>query len=745
MSTSVKTIPDANAAGAGHVVRFYQDDAVLMEEVADFLDRGLREGGTAIVIATPAHLSALRQQLMGLGALQGQRGWFTGELVMLDAAEVLAQIIVEGWPDEQRFEAVVGQVVRGALVRGGPVHAFGEMVALLCEEGRYDAAVRLEQLWNGLAQSCRFALFCAYPWRLFPSGEHARAFQQICGEHDHVHPSGPAGAAERHDVQLRVGALERENLALRAELARAREAADTLRHRERELADFVENAAEGLHRVGPDGTILWANKAELALLGYRWEEYVGHHIGKFHVDSGVIGDILVRLQAGQTLYDVPARLRCSDGSIKHVVINSNGCFENGRLRYTRCFTRDATERHLLEQAHREREALVAELSRANSAKDEFLAMLAHELRNPLAPIAAAAQLLSLTADDAQRVRTTAAVITRQVGHMTGLIDDLLDVARVTRGLVVLDKCDADLRDIVHEAAEQVMPHVRARGHQLTIDLPGEIASISCDRKRIIQVLVNIITNASKFTPDGGRIAVAVQLHAGVVELIVTDNGIGMDAELVTRVFDLFVQGQRTLDRTQGGLGIGLALARSLVESHGGAISAHSDGHGKGSRFVVRLPRMDNEADARPSPPVDAVPARHATALRVLVVDDNRDAADALAGLLSAMGYDANALYSSVAALEAAAIAPPHVFLLDIGLPDIDGISLAGRLRAMPSAARAVLVAVTGYGQQRDRDVTRTAGFEHHLVKPVDTAALAAILNAAAAAVTPGGGAPEAPA
>ena len=717
-----------DACEPSHFVRFYHDDAVLLTEVADFLDRGLRGGGSAIVIATQEHLDALRRQLMGFGSLKGQPAWFPGELIMLDAAATLAGFMVDGWPDERLFDEVVGNTVRKACAKGRSVHAFGEMVALLCERGLYDAAVRLEELWNRLGEACRFSLFCAYPWNLFPTQELAEDFHRVCCAHDHVRPEGQEVKEGQQELYLQLALMEQKNLALQGEVARAREAEQTLRHRERELADFVENAAEGLHRVGPDGTILWANKAELSLLGYRWEEYVGRHIAEFHADPDVIGDILRRLNAGETLYDQPARLRRRDGSIKHVVINSNACFENGRLRYSRCFTRDATERHLLEQAHREREALVAELSHANRAKDEFLAMLAHELRNPLAPVSAAAQLLAVAADDPARVRQAAAVIARQVGHMKGLIDDLLDVARVTRGLVVLSRTPLDLRDIVAEAVEQAAPQLHGRRQHLELDLPREPAWISGDRKRILQVVANILTNAIKFTPEGGRIGVRMSVSEHEVALTVSDSGIGMDAELAARVFDLFVQGHRTLDRAQGGLGIGLALAKSLVESHEGAISAYSGGPGEGSSFTVTLPRLAGDALGAAEPAAPAMTGMAGQALRVVVVDDNRDAADALVGLLSACGHEARALYSSSAALAAAGVDGPEVFVLDIGLPEIDGLVLAGRLRALPATANAVLIAVTGYGQPRDRELALAAGFDHYLVKPVDADVLLDLLG-----------------
>jgi len=711
-----------------HFVRFYHDDAVLLADVADFLDRGLRGGGSAIVIATQDHLDTLRRQLMGFGAPKGRPAWFPGELLMLDAASTLARFMVDGWPDQRLFDDVVGNTVRKACAAGHTVHAFGEMVALLCEQGLYDAAVRLEELWNGLGEACRFSLFCAYPWNLFPTQDLASDFRRVCCAHDHVRPEGRDVKEGQQGLHLQLALLEQKNLALQGEVARAREAEQTLRHRERELADFVENAAEGLHRVGPDGTILWANKAELVLLGYRWEEYVGQHIADFHADPDVIADILNRLNAGETLYDQPARLRCRDGSIKHVVINSNACIEDGRLRYSRCFTRDATERHLLEQAHREREALVAELSHANRSKDEFLAMLAHELRNPLAPVSAAAQLLTVAAEEPERVRQAAAVIARQVGNMKALIDDLLDVARVTRGLVVLSRGPLDLRDIVAEAVEQAAPQLQGRRQHLELDLPSEPAWISGDRKRILQVVANILTNAIKFTPEDGHIGVRMSGGGNQVALTVADSGIGMDAELAARVFDLFVQGHRTLDRAQGGLGIGLALAKSLVESHDGAISAYSGGPGQGSSFTVSLPRLARAAPGAAAPAVPAVAGIAGQPLRVVVVDDNRDAADALAGLLATCGHEARALYSSSAALAAAGAHRPQVYVLDIGLPEIDGLVLAGRLRALPEAAGAVLIAVTGYGQQRDREQALAAGFDHYLVKPVDAAELIDLLR-----------------
>jgi PAS domain S-box-containing protein len=369
-----------------------------------------------------------------------------------------------------------------------------------------------------------------------------------------------------------------------------------------------------------------------------------------------------------------------------------------------------------------------EIRDANRRKDEFLAMLAHELRNPLAPIRAAADLLSMPGADEARVRATSAIISRQVGHLTSLVDDLLDVSRVTRGLVVLEMEHVDMKRVVGEAVEQARPLVEARRHGLTVDLPPEAAHVAGDRKRLVQVLSNLLNNAAKYTPEGGRIRVAMDVEPAHVLIAVADDGIGMSADMTSRAFALFAQAERTSDRTQGGLGIGLALVRNLVELHGGTVLAKSGGSGAGSEFTIRLPRR--HAASLPSPNThEAGAGASATSLRVLVVDDNQDAANMLALLLEASGHTALVEYDSRQGLARARAEQPDACLLDIGLPGMDGNELARRLRADPRTARAVLIAVTGYGQALDRRNTHEAGFDHHLVKPLDPAELTALLAA----------------
>jgi CheY-like chemotaxis protein len=323
-----------------------------------------------------------------------------------------------------------------------------------------------------------------------------------------------------------------------------------------------------------------------------------------------------------------------------------------------------------------------------------------------------------------RVRQSSAIIGRQVRHMTRLVDDLLDVSRVTRGLIELDRTLLDVRAIVDEAVEQVRPQLGARRQRLSLHLPGTPLMVEGDRARLVQVLSNLLGNAVKYTPEDGAIEVGAQAQGGQLVLAVRDNGIGMEPELTERAFDLFAQAKRSSDRSQGGLGLGLALVRNLVELHGGTVTCASPGLGQGSTFSVTLPLAANAAPSQPPPETSA---SGGTGLTLLVVDDNVDAATTLAMLLEAAGHQVFIEHESLRALELARSARPDACLLDIGLPDLDGNELARRLRAQPETAHSVLIAVSGYGQESDRRTALEAGFSHHLVKPVDLDSLTAVL------------------
>lgn len=370
-----------------------------------------------------------------------------------------------------------------------------------------------------------------------------------------------------------------------------------------------------------------------------------------------------------------------------------------------------------------------ELKAASDRKDQFLAMLAHELRNPLAPISTAAELLNIAPADESRVKKTAQIISRQVRHMTKLVDDLLDVSRVTRGLATLQSDLLEVCTIVTEAVEQVHSLAEAKHQHLSVDLPGELVQVVGDRTRLIQVVSNLLNNAVRYTQAEGRISVRVRLENEEVSIRVKDDGIGMASNLSPHIFELFTQGERSSDRSQGGLGLGLALVKSLVELHQGSVAAASAGIGLGSEFEVRLPRANKLAMARGATDCrTATQAPDAANLNLMVVDDNEDAANTLSLLLEAIGHRVVVVHDALMALHKAREVRPTLMFLDIGLPDMDGYELARRLASLPETASTTLVALTGYGQPEDKEKARLAGFAHHLVKPVSLDAIATLLT-----------------
>ena len=427
---------------------------------------------------------------------------------------------------------------------------------------------------------------------------------------------------------------------------------------------------------------------------------------------------------------------------------------------------------LREEAAREKRISDA-LKEVDRRKDEFLAMLAHELRNPLAPLFNAAHLIQNSKDPAL-LEEAGEMVQRQVRHMARLIDDLLDVSRINSGKIQLRRESVLLADVVHRAVESTAPLLQARRHELTVNLPSAAVRLYADPTRLEQVLSNLLNNAAKYTPEGGRISLSVVLGpvSGVrcegqgttdqgqrseVVLSIRDNGAGIPEHMLERVFDLFTQVERSLNSaSQWGLGIGLALVRTLVEMHGGSVEAHSAGLGQGSEFVVRLPLPEEDRETgrqgdretgrqgdretgkpdtefvslSPGLPVSLSPGLPVSpsGLRVLVVDDSRDAAQSLALLLELMGHEVQMAHDGPAALAAAQAQRPDVVLLDIGLPHMDGYEVASRLRQQPESERVFLVAMTGFGQEEDRRRSQEAGFDCHLVKPVDPTYLRQIIS-----------------
>ena len=795
---------------------------------------------------------------------------------------------------------------------------------------------------------------------------------------------------------------EEELVLIRAELERTT----------RELTEFFDNAAVGLHQIGADGTIQRANRTALELLGYTREEYVGRNIAEFHADRPVIDDMMRRLTAGAELRDYEARMRCRNGSVKLIMINSNGVWENGEFIHARCFLRDITadkqaedaqgrlaaivesshdaiisktlsgrivswnpeaerlfgytaaeavgqpitmliptdrlaeeesiiarlrkgeriEEHetvrlskqgerlevslsvspvldaagrvigaskilrdvtarrrvelairrseattrfladasaalaeltdfettmqrlvelsvpafadwcafdvqesdgtirrlavqhadparlelvqelfrhhpprltdsrgiakvletgrsdwspelpdamlaeaaydaehleLMRQlrlksyictpiviqnmravlsfvtaesgrvydatdlavaedlAHRaaiaiENASLVRALQQADTRKDEFLAILAHELRNPLAPIRNAAQILRAKGPPIPELQWAREVIDRQVLQMTRLVDDLLDVSRITKGKIELRRERLELSTLVSSAVEASRPLLKKWGHDLSISIPPEPIYLDADPTRMDQVLLNLLNNAAKYTEQGGRIALTAALEGAEVVIRITDNGVGIPPDVLPRIFEMFMQVDRSLERSQGGLGIGLTLVQLLVEMHGGTVRAHSEGTGLGSEFIVRLPAAPQRAGPGREKVATAPGARAeiSQSLRVLVVDDNQDAAESLAILLRHAGCDVRTAHDGLEAVGAAAVFRPDVAILDLGLPGLNGYDVGRRIRK-DLGAGVLLIAATGWGQEEDRRRTAEAGFNYHLTKPVE--------------------------
>jgi PAS domain S-box-containing protein len=390
----------------------------------------------------------------------------------------------------------------------------------------------------------------------------------------------------------------------------------------------------------------------------------------------------------------------------------------GRVRYLGIVS-DVTARKHAEAALRD----------ADARKDEFLATLAHELRNPLAPIRNAVQIMHLSRDEAMH-RNARTIIERQLRQMVHLVDDLLDVSRISQGKVELRRETVDLSTIVATAIETSRPLIDAGHHELTVTLaPPRSLMVDGDVTRLCQILANLLNNAAKYTPDGGRIAVLMERDGAHASITVRDSGIGIARDMLPRVFDMFSQVDRSMERSQGGLGIGLALVKRLVEMHGGSVRAASDGLDRGCTFVVRLPLIAPAAAATPAAP-HALEAGPANDLRVLVVDDNVDSAESLAQVLRLLGYQARTGHDGLEAVEIARAWRPAVVLLDLGMPGMNGFDTARALRALPEWQPGTLIALSGWGQHEDRRRSREAGFDHHFVKPVDVDALVETLRIA---------------
>jgi len=444
-------------------------------------------------------------------------------------------------------------------------------------------------------------------------------------------------------------------------------------------------------------------------------------------DRAAVDAAIARAIEERSGLDVEFRSRAADGSIRWMAGKGRVLTDPGGSAVRMLGVgMDVTERKRLEDELRQR---AQQLAAADRRKDEFLAMLAHELRNPLAPMCNALELLQRRSGDTGVVEHARDLMERQVRHMVRLIDDLLDVSRITSGKVTLRKELVDLDSIVASAVETTRPLFESRRHVLAVSLPPEGVWLEADPTRLAEVVANLLDNAAKYMGEGGRVWLTAQRRGDELVLEVRDTGRGMSADVLAHAFDLFTQGERTLDRAESGLGIGLTVVRSLVELHGGQVRAESEGPGRGSVFTVTLP-----APRVVDPPRVVTPRREGGARlptlggrRVLVVDDNLDTAESSSLLLEIEGYDVRVAHNGPKAIEIARVFAPDIVLLDIGLPGMDGYAVARALRAAPELARCRLIAVSGYGQAEDRHRSREAGFDRHLVKPVEADVLREVL------------------
>jgi PAS domain S-box-containing protein len=617
---------------------------------------------------------------------------------------------------------------------------------------------------------------------------------------------------------------------------RAAEAAS--RVRERELNDFFDSASVGLQWVGADGIIQRANQAQIEMLGYASRDYVGRPLTTFYDNPDEARSLLTRTANGEMLRGHPMRMRCADGSVRHVTISSSGRREHGQFVQGRYVTVDISDRHRVDHVRgllaavvestgdavisksldghiltwnagatamfgyqpseivgasinliildadraaerrileriaaaepvrpfetrrvakngdvldvsltlspirdesgriigassiardiRQRLALEQELRESDRRKDEFLAVLAHELRNPLAPIrnGVAALRLALPADPV--IRQTGAIIERQVQQMARLLDDLLDVSRITHNKLGLQREVMGVGGALEMALETCRPMLQRSSQRVEIDLGDPNWTVMADPIRLAQVFANLIGNASKYSHPGARIRVSARREGEDLVMAVADEGIGITEEALPHIFEMFSQASQARSRAQGGVGIGLALVKGLVDLHGGRVSARSAGKGRGSTFDVRLPLTHRPA-ATPPETIDVTPPAESLQ-RVVVADDNHDGADSMAMMLRTFGCEVRTAYDGEGAIDAFEAMHPHLVLLDLGMPGVDGFEAARQIRQRPGGAETMIVAMTGWGQDADRRRTTDAGFDAHLVKPVDPITLRSLVG-----------------
>jgi PAS domain S-box-containing protein len=508
------------------------------------------------------------------------------------------------------------------------------------------------------------------------------------------------------------------------DITERKQAAAAVQNSELRYRRLFETAQDAIIIIDArSGKITDANPYIQQLLGYSLDEFLGKELWELGVfeDKAAIRSAFLKLQAEGYIRFDHLPLQTKSGERVEVEFVSNA-YQVSHHRVIQCNIRDISARRRLEQQAKDQAQALADLHRR---KDEFLAMLSHELRNPLAPIMNAVQLLRLQKNESGLQQQARSIIQRQVGQLVALVDDLLEVSRIATGRIHLHLEQLDMRSIVEHAVETVHPLIGQRRHVLTMHVSPSPIRVHGDATRLEQMVVNLLNNAAKYSDEGSQLWLSLQQEEDEAVLKVRDSGVGIAPELLPHIFDLFTQAERSLARSQGGLGIGLALVQRLVEMHGGKVEAYS-ALGQGSEFVVRLPVSQASASPLPASPTEKAPPT-GRSVRVLVVDDNVDTADSLAMLMGQLGHDVRTAHDGQTALQAILDDRPDVVFLDIGLPALNGYEVAQRVRQQPVLQNVVLVAMTGYGQESDRQRSRDAGFDHHLVKPADVEKLLPLL------------------
>jgi len=692
----------------------FRDGAFPAARIAASLRTALDLGSAAGALARRAHLKALRSALRGLG-IDVEDVCAAGQLVLIDS-EVLFE---EAWARPGLREEVLARRVlapaTAAIARYGRIRLYGELVDLFTGAGDHSGALALERWWNDQLGRHRIELHCGY--RLDPLTDDPIAGAGKRGPRDALHSTlhDPLHTT-RHDPRLAPPPLE-------GELQPARDHLMVLQRVMSRLGEVVTLADLSAVVVGEAEQTFGA--AQVAVLVEQQGEWRDLVTG----DGALAPPDVMRplwLGSGGALGHEPPRWAALSPhalAVLPLVVRGAriGVLVLG-FREERVF--DTIEQALATDIAQQiayaldRARAYEAAEQASRAKDEFLAMLGHELRNPLSPILTATQLMRLRGDDACAKERK--IIERQAKNLVRLVDDLLDVSRIARGKIVLERRPVDLVAVITEAIEQTTPAIEERGHTLEVDLPSDVV-IDGDPARLAQVFANLLNNAAKYTRRGGQLRISLTASPGSACVEVRDNGQGIPSELLPRVFDPFVQGPQGRDRSRGGLGVGLAVAKSIVTMHGGTIRAESEGQGRGATLTVELPRLP--AATAPRRRSGAIACVETLPMRLLVVDDNHDAVDLLTNSLTELGHDVRAAYDPSTALAMARERPPDIALLDIGLPGMDGYELAAALRAMLPGAPLRLIAITGYGQPADRTRSLEAGFSAHLVKPVDLATI----------------------